>query len=290
MQQNSDLDHNTVEWFHPVMLMVQVNAQDNPRWEEAMNGPNQAGYWEACLKEISTLQYNMDSWDIVACKPWMNILPSTWAFKCKRYPSGEVWKLKVGFCARGDRRIVGVDYFDTFAPVVYWTTVRIMLIMSIILDLATKQVDYTAAFVHAPIGLPPNYSQMSELEKQKAGVYIKMPRGFMQQGKVFKLKKSLYGLEQAPRNFLMYLKAKLESIGFESDPNMDPCLFVSDKVICLVYVDDTLFFSPEEKFIDEVIKKLSETDLELEVKKSVAGFLGVHIDRSESGQIKLTHV
>ena len=53
-------------------------------------------------------------------------------------------------------------------------------------------------------------------------------------------------------------------------------------------MDDTLFFSPNEIFINEVIDKLSKTDLELEVEESVAGFLGVHIDRSESGQIKLT--
>ena len=104
----------------------------------------------------------MDGWDIVELEPWMNILPSRWAFKCKRYPSGEVRKLKARFCASGDRQIEGVAYFDTFAPIVNWTTVRIILIMSFILDLATKQVDYTASFVHAPIDLPPNRNQMSE--------------------------------------------------------------------------------------------------------------------------------
>jgi len=288
MQQHTDLDQNTVEWLHPMMFMIQANAQDNPTWDEAMNGPNQEGYWESCLKEISTLQDSMQSWEVVSRESWMNVLPSTWAFKCKRYPSGEVRKLKARFCVRGDRQIEGVDYFDTFAPVVNWTTVRIMLIMSIILNLSTKQVDYTAAFVHAPIDLPPRYNQISKREQEQAGIYIEIPRSFMQSGKVLKLKKSLYGLKQAPRNFFMHLKAKLESIGFVSDPDIDPCLFISDKVICLVYVDDTLFFSPNEIFINEVIDKLSKMDLELEVEESVAGFLGVHIDQSESRQIKLT--
>jgi hypothetical protein len=81
----------------------------------------------------------------------------------------------------------------------------------------------------------------------------------------------------------------LESIGFEANDNIDPCLFISDKVICLVYVDDTLFFSPKEDFINEVIDKLSKADLDLEVEDSVAGFLGVHIDRNtENGTVKLT--
>jgi len=49
-----------------------------------------------------------------------------------------------------------------------------------------------------------------------------------------------------------------------------------------------MILSPEERFIDKIIKKLSETELELEIEESVGGILGVHINRSESGQIKLT--
>jgi hypothetical protein len=87
----------------------------------------------------------------------MHVLPSTWAFKCKSFPDGIIRKFKAIFCARGDHQIDGLDFFETFAPVVAWETIRIMLIMSIIFDLATLQVDYTAAFVHADIEKPPNY-------------------------------------------------------------------------------------------------------------------------------------
>ena len=197
--------------------------------------------------------------------------------------------MKARFCARGDRQIEGTDFFDTFAPVINWTTVRIMLIMFLILGMHTKQVDYTAAFTYAPIDLPPNYENLSEEEKRKVGVYIEMPRGFKQPGKVLKLKKSLNGLKQAPRNFFLHLKRKLESIGLKLNPDIDPCLFVSDKVVCVVYVDDTLFFSPKEEYIDELISKLkNDCNMDLEVENLVAGFLGVHIDRKENGVIKLT--
>jgi hypothetical protein len=172
----------------------------------------------------------------------MNLLPSTWVFKCKRHPDGSIRKLKARFCARGDRQIEGVDFFDTFAPVVDWTTVRMMLILSIILKLATFQVDYTAAFVHAPIDKDPKWDKMSAQEKKQSRVYLEMSRGFNQPGKVLKLNLSLYGLHQSPRNFFQHLKAKLETIGFESQESMDSCLFISDKVIVLVYVDDTLLF------------------------------------------------
>jgi hypothetical protein len=77
---------------------------------------------------------------------------------------------------------------------VNWTSVRLLLILSAILGLSTKQVDYTAAFVHAPIDKDPNWESMSSEEKARSGVYLHMPRGFYQPGKVLKLKRSLYGL------------------------------------------------------------------------------------------------
>ena len=129
---------------------------------------------------------------------------------------------------------------------------------------------------------------MSKEDKAKSGVYVDMPHGFSKPWKYLKLKKSLYGLKQAPRNFFQHLKKQLESIGFESNSDVDPCLFVTNKVICIVYVDDTLCFSPKEEYIKEVILGLRTCELELEVEDSATGFLGVNIDRRENGIIKLT--
>ncbi len=106
---------------------------------------------------------------------------------------------------------------------------------------------------------------------------------------MLKLKRSLYGLKQSPRNFFLFLKSKLEAAGFTNQEEIDPCLFLSDKCICLVYVDDTLFYYPKAEYIEEAIAKLKELGMELEVEDSVAGFLGVHIKRNEKDQsIKLT--
>jgi hypothetical protein len=190
------------------------------------------------------------SWEVVTA--WMHVISSTWAFKCKRFPDGIIRKLKARFCARGDPQIEGLGFFETFAPVVAWETIIIMLIMLIIFDLATLQVDFTAACVHADIDKPPNWETMTELEKERSGVYIQMPRRFGEDGKVLKLKKSLYGLKQSPRNFFLHLKAKLEKVGF-AQSEIDPCLFMNDKVICIVYVDDTLLYSPKESYIQEAI-------------------------------------
>ena len=58
------------------------------------------------------------------------------------------------------------------------------------MGLATKQVDYTAAFVHADIDLPPDYDELSDKEKHETGVFVETARGFSQPGKVYKLKKA----------------------------------------------------------------------------------------------------
>ena len=281
-------EEGLVDWLHPLALATKANNEDNPNWNQAMNGPNSDGFWKAMATEITTLVDKMDAWDVVDRQSWMNVLPSTWAFKCKRFPDGLIKKLKARFCVRGDKQLEGVDFFETFAPVVSWTTVRLMLILSLVLSLATRQVDYTAAFLHAPIDEDPDLESMSLEERKRTGVFVEMPRGFAEPGKVLKLKKSLYGLKQAPRNFFQHLKGKLEKIGFVSS-EADPCLFISEKVICIVYVDDTLLFSPRPEYIDEVLSQLREEDLELEEEDDVAGFLGVNVERdSQSGEIRMT--
>ncbi|KAG7373658.1 reverse transcriptase RNA-dependent DNA polymerase [Nitzschia inconspicua] len=260
--------------LHPCLLASKASQADNPSYEEVMSGPHRAGFLEAMKLELATLM-DMHCWDVVDRVAGMNVLPSTWAFKLKRLPDGSVRKYKARFCAGGHRQIEGVDFFETFAPVVNWTTVRLLLVLSQVLGLASRQVDYTAAFVHAPL---------------HDVVYVCMPRGFAEEGKVLKLRRSLYGLKQSPRNFFLHLKSNLEACGFRNpSPDTDPCLFVSGKVVCVVYVDDTLLWSPRIEWIDEAIAQLEANGMALEVEDSVAGFLGVHIHRDQGdGSIKLT--
>ena len=107
LEENTDLDQEKIEWMHPLALAAQDNTEDNPTWFQAMNGPHKEEYWKACTKEHEALLHK-ETWDVVKKKPWMNVLPSTWAFKCKRYPDGSIRKFKARFCAQGDKQIEGV--------------------------------------------------------------------------------------------------------------------------------------------------------------------------------------
>mgnify|MGYP003551355284 FL=1 len=96
-----------------------------------MNGPDADGYYRAMSDEMEQMELK-DPWEVVplaSVPEGANILDSTWAFKRKRYPDGRVRKLKARFCVRGDQQIRGVDFFDTYAPVVGWSTVRLLLIL-----------------------------------------------------------------------------------------------------------------------------------------------------------------
>lgn len=66
---------------------------------------------------------------------------------------------------RGDKQVEGVDFFDTFAPAVNWTTVRTMMVLSLIFGLETKQVDYNTAFFQALIDRDPNWVNLTEEEE-----------------------------------------------------------------------------------------------------------------------------
>jgi hypothetical protein len=140
-------------------------------------------------------------------------------------------------------------------------------------------VDYTAAFVQA---------ELDESEQ----VFVKMPKGFTKAGKVLKLNRALYGLQhQSPRTWFEHLKGKLtsESLGFKQSPN-DPCLFYTKDVICVIYVNDGLFFSPSDDAIERTFNRMQESGLDFNIEEDIAGFLGVLITAKNygTGAIKLT--
>ena len=228
-------------WSHPFAFSAKANSLDTPNFNEAMNGPDREGFKQAMDSELEQLEA-MNVWKKVprskALKNHRTIIACTWAFRRKRYPDGAVKKLKARLCARGDQQVDGVDYFDTFSRVEQWSTIRLMLIISILLDLRTVQVDYTLAFVHAPL--------------PEDTYYIEMPKLYEEDGMILELKRNLYGLCDAPKNFYYHLKKGLEQRGLKASDH-DHCLFLSDNLIVLTYVDDCILFSRDSKEIDKLI-------------------------------------
>ncbi|KAL7484019.1 hypothetical protein ACHAW6_009661 [Cyclotella cf. meneghiniana] len=264
-----DLASFTVTDVQPHILAASPvgNSSDSPTYSQAIHSPHAEKWWEAMETELTTLESDLQAWELVPREPWMHVLPSTWAFRLKRFPNGLAKKFKARFCVRGDMQIEGVDFFETWAPVVQWTTVRSMMILATRLNLVSAQADITAAFVHAPLG-PDEH------------VYVRQPAGFQRDGNlVLKLHKSVYGLRQSSRNFFRYLSDHLIAQGLTPSA-YDPCLFIGKTIIVVVYVDDILIYARSDAEITSLISSLKAAGICIRREGTAEGFLGVDIVRS----------
>ena len=262
---------------------TKLHDPDQPSYHEAMSGAHAPDYITAMKKEIRAL-IQQNTWIAVPRKTVPRaspILAGTWAFKLKRLPDGAPLKYKARYCVRGDLQREGIDFFDTYAPVVQWSTIRMLLTLTLNKGWTTKQVDYTNAFAQAAL---------------KETVYIEPPKGFGRRDgldRVLKLITSLYGLRQAPKTFFEKLRDGLVERGFKQSA-MDPCLFLKDQMICVVYVDDTIIAGPDGAKIEELITSLGVRKDEqrhtfvLRDEGEVGDFLGIRIEKKGNRRFKLS--
>ncbi len=177
----------------------------------------------------------------------------------------------------GSQQQYGRDYWETYAPVVSWSTVRLVLLLSTILNLKSRQVDYTQAFPQAELTDP---------------VFMRLPQGWYLDGEgnlqphsdpkdndtshFIQLNRNLYGCKQAVRNWFQHLNQGLLGQGFVQS-KIDTCLYLRHDCIMVVYTDDCLIFARDDTIINDLIKNLSETFI-LEDQGSVNDYLGIHIN------------
>ena len=99
---------------------------------------------------------------------------------------------------------------------------------------------------------------------------------------VLKLKESLYGLKQSSHTFYQHLSQGLINRGWKMSA-IDPCLFMKNKMICVVYVDDTIFTGPSREYIGRQIKSLGinqpneERAFQIRDEGELSTFLGIKI-------------
>ena len=114
--------------------------------------------------------------------------------------------------------------------------------------------------------------------------YMKLPKGIQIEGVdnpdewVLELKKNLYGGKDAGRNWYLYLKGKLESIGFTRS-KFDECVFFRGECMCVLYTDDSILAGPNKAELDQIIEDIKGTGLDITDEGDIADFLGVNIRR-----------
>ena len=123
-----------------------------------MLGPYKDKFIAGMEHELSQL-WKKNTWIEVKrseLPPDANIIKSTWAFKIARMPDGSVKKFRSRFCVRGDTQ---VDVFVTHAPVVQWSTIRMCLVLANQLDLRTRAIDISNAFIQADLPTGPDLKE-----------------------------------------------------------------------------------------------------------------------------------
>jgi hypothetical protein len=240
---NTDQDTGELEISDPRVYAAKRKADpDMPTFHDAMKGDDAEHYLEAMIIEVASL-LAQKTWKSTPRSLASKVIKSTLVFKLKRLPDGTPSKYKARFYVRGDLQTEGVDYFKTYSPFVHLSTVRMLLTLVLMEGWATLQVDYTNAFAQAEVG-ETLFVEPPKLFGSKSGKDV-----------VLKLLTSLYELKQAPRTFYQKLAAGLVERGY-TQSEIDPCLFMKAGIICVVYVDDTIFSGPESHKLATEINSL----------------------------------
>jgi transposase InsO family protein len=214
--------------------------------QEALSCDDSKEWIKAVEDEFFSLIKN-GTWELVKLPAGRKPITAKWLFKLKPLPEGG-FKYKARFVARGFSQMEGVDYKETFAPVVRYSSLRTLLAVANERKMHIHQMDVKTAFLHG------------ELEEE---IYLVQPEGLEVPGQehlVCKLKKSLYGLKQSPRCWNTKLNGFLEEQGFKrciSDPSIYWKKSGKEQIYVAVYVDDLLIMSENLEEVNKVKADLS---------------------------------
>ena len=196
-------------------FMTYLLEQGDPQtYKEAVTSPDGPMWKEAIKSEIDSILQN-HTWELVDLPPGSKPLGCKWVFKKKMKTDGTIDKYKARLVIKGYKQQKGLDYFDTYSPVSRITSIRMMLAIASMRNLAVHQMDVKTAFLNG------------DLEEE---IYMEQPEGFVspgQAGKVCRLVKSLYGLKQAPMKWHEKFDHVVFANGFKAN-ECDSCVYYKE--------------------------------------------------------------
>ncbi|KAB2634323.1 hypothetical protein D8674_038379 [Pyrus ussuriensis x Pyrus communis] len=253
-------------------FIADISTCEEPRTFKAASLSSE---WQTAMQEEFNALKSQGTWILVPPPSHRSIISSKWVYKVKKNPDGSTSRFKARLVAHGYTQEQGLDYSETFSPVVRHTTVRLILALATQFSWSLRQLDIKNAFLHG------------DLEED---VYMKQPQGFVDAtcpGYVCKLVKSLYGLKQAPRAWNSKFTSYFPAVGFQSSFS-DSSLFVkidgSDIILLLLYVDDIILTGSDSTKIQSVIDDLAGV-FKLKDMGRLTYFLGLHIQYRDDGSL-----
>lgn len=227
-------------------------------------------------KEYETLE-KCKTWILVPRPTDKKVLTNRWVFRIKKTQDGEIHKYKARLVARGHTQ-EGVDYDEVFAPVARYETIRALLACAVNEKMYVHQMDVVSAYVQGYL---------------HDEIYMEQPQLFAKQGnedKICLLKRPLYGLKQAGREWYKRLNDYLIKIGAQNDAS-NPCVYVfgngKNRVILLIYIDNLLLASTNMRKLNELKIKL-KSEFKMNDLGPLSQILGINVEReTATGKIRL---
>lgn len=245
------------------------NERDPKTYREAISSKNAEEWQEAIQEELKSIEQN-DTWELVDLPKQRKAIGSKFVFKSKTDSNGAVIRRKARLVARGFTQKYGEDYDEVFAPVARSTTFRMLMSIAGAKKYSVKQYDIKTAFLNGIL--------TEEL-------YLKPPPGSETNGKVYRLKKTLYGLRQSARVWNQTLHESLVKNGCEQNKT-DNCLYSltsgGDVVYLLIHVDDILTATNNPEKQSDLMSSIGK-DFELKDLGEAKDFLGIRTERDEEG-------
>lgn len=240
-----------------VMALGATNHNDEPlSIHEALSGPEGEHWKRAIMDEYESFENNK-AWNLTQLPTGKKAVKCRWVFKKKYGTDGKLLRYKARLVAKGFTQTYGIDYKETYSPVVRYSTIRTLLALAVNFDMDVEHMDVKTAFLNGDL---------------KETVYMEQPNGLKIKGKenyVFKLNKAIYGLKQASKAWYDKIDKALTDLQFRKSLS-EPCVYIKsseagDPLILAIYVDDILIFSKntptKRKLKEELMKKFEMKDL-----------------------------
>jgi hypothetical protein len=220
-------------------FLSSVNPDDLwvPRtYKEAMTRPD---FWKKPIELECARLRERKVWHLVDRPAGANVVKTMWVFAIKYDADGKVESRKARLVAKGYTQIEGVDFFETYASVVWYESLRMLLATAASKGWEVWGVDFVSAYLNS---------------EMKEDVYMEQPEGMVVEGSellVAKLDFTLYGTMQGASNWWAELDGAYSELGYErskADPSIRIRTRGGETTVTGTYTDDVsgISSSPEE--------------------------------------------
>ena len=250
----------------PQSVIECQNRHDWAKWKEAMQA------------ELNSLNKRNVFGSIILTPRNVKPLGYRWIFVRKRNEKDEIVRYKARLVAQGFSQRPGIDYEETYSPVMDATTFRYLISLAVSENLEMRLMDVVTAYLYGSLD---------------SDIYMKIPEGFKMPRSLcakpkemysIRLQRSLYGLKQSGRMWYNRLRNYLTSKGYKNNA-ICPCVFIkkttSEYVIIAVYVDDLNIIGTNKEIL-EVIELLKK-EFEMKDLGKTKYCLGLQIEHMPNG-------